>query len=106
MLLHTHGHGLHARTIVAVPVDVSADWFAGSADLRADWLKLYDEFLKGYDEGCSYVFLHQRANVVNMLRCLSRVEWEVWRLSLKIMYCTLIRPGFLRICIRIHTKKD
>lgn len=50
-------------SIVAVPVDVSADWFAGSADLRADWLKLYDENLKGYDECCSYVFLHQRANV-------------------------------------------
>lgn len=36
-------------SIVAVPVDVSADWFPGSADLRADWLKLYDELLKGYD---------------------------------------------------------
>lgn len=45
-------------SIVAVPVDVSADWVAGSVDLRADWLKLYDGIWKGYDECCSYVFLH------------------------------------------------
>jgi len=43
-------------SIVAFPVDVSPDWVAGSIDLRADWLKLYDELFKG--ECCSEVFLH------------------------------------------------